>query len=273
MTGVQAAFFDLDKTVIARSSVLAFGRPLYREGLLPRTALIRSVYGQALYRLGGAGEARMERARDSMLSMIRGWEQARVTGVVREAFDRVVTPIIYAEALELFEEHRRAGRLVYLVSAAPVEIVAHLADQLGADDYIATRSRIDDEGRYTGELEFYAYGPHKAEAIRRVAVTRGIDLAGSFAYSDSITDAPMLEAVGHPVAVNPGRDLARLARQQEWEIRRFTQPVRLLQRVPEVLRGHPVPRAAAPTAAVGGVVVAVGLGLAGWRWLRQRPAA
>lgn len=265
MAGVEGAFFDLDKTVIARSSVLAFGRPLYREGLLPRAALIRSVYGQALYRLGGASEARMDRARDSMLSLIRGWEQTRVTGVVRDTFDKVVAPIIYAEALELFDEHRRAGRLVFLVSASPVEIVAHLAEQLGADDYIATESRIDDEGRYTGELEFYAYGPFKAEAISRVAATRGIDLAGSYAYSDSITDAPMLEVVGHPVAVNPDRDLARLARERDWEIRRFEQPVSLLQRVP-------VPPAA-PAAAVGGVVVALGLGVAGWRWYRQRPAA
>jgi HAD superfamily hydrolase (TIGR01490 family) len=265
MAGVQGAFFDLDKTVIARSSVLAFGRPLYREGLLPRAALIKSVYGQALYRLGGASEARMDRARDSMLSLIRGWEQAKVTGVVRDAFDKVVIPIIYAEALALFDEHHRAGRLVFLVSSSPVEIVAHLAEHLGADDFIATRSRVDDDGRYTGELEFYAYGPHKADAIRRVAATRGIDLAGSYAYSDSITDAPMLEVVGHPVAVNPDRDLARLARQREWQIRRFDHPVRLRQRVP-------VPPAA-PTAALGGAFVAVGLGLAGWRWLRQRPAA
>jgi HAD superfamily hydrolase (TIGR01490 family) len=265
MAGVQAAFFDLDKTVIARSSVLAYGRPLYREGLLPRAALIRSVYGQALYRLGGANEARMDRARDTMLSLIRGWDQAKVTGVVRDAFDKVVTPIIYAEALALFEEHHRAGRLVFLVSSSPVEIVSHLAEHLGADDYIATRGIVDDEGRYTGELEFYAYGPHKADAVRREARARGIDLAGSYAYSDSITDVPLLEVVGHPVAVNPDRELARLARQREWEIRRFEQPVRLLQRVP-------VPPTA-PTAAVGGVVVAVGLGLAGWRWLRQRPAA
>src|SRR5688572_2090345 len=128
MAGVQAAFFDLDKTVIAKSSVLAFGRPLYREGLLPRAALLRGVYGQALYRLGGASEARMDRARDSMLSLIRGWDQAKVAGVIRDAFDKVVTPIIYAEALALFDEHRRAGRLIFLVSTSPVEIVAHLAD-------------------------------------------------------------------------------------------------------------------------------------------------
>ena len=219
---MEAAFFDLDKTVIAKSSLLAFGRPLYRQGLLSRSALLKSAYNQAIYRLRGADEARMERARDSMLSVTRGWEQAEVTGIVRETFEKIVAPIIYAEVLELFEEHLDAGRKIFLVSSSPIEIVSHLA----------SRSCVDDDGRYTGELEFYAYGPHKATAIRHAAERDGIDLARSYAYSDSITDAPMLELVGHPVAVNPDRELARLARQKEWEIREFDQPVRLRRRAP-----------------------------------------
>jgi phosphoserine phosphatase len=173
-----------------------------------------------------------------------------------------MAPIIYAEALELFEEHLDAGRKIFLVSSSPIEIVSHLADYLGIDGYIASRSRVDADGRFTGELEFYAYGPHKAAAIRRAAERDGIDLANSYAYSDSITDAPMLEIVGHPVAVNPDRELARLARQREWEIRDFDQPVRLRRRVPT-----PAP---APTAAVGGVLAAVGLGVAGYRWAQSR---
>ena len=261
---MEAAFFDLDKTVIAKSSVLAFGRPLYREGLLSRSALLKSAYNQAIYRLRGADEARMERARDKMLSITRGWEQARVSGIVRETFETIVAPIIYAEALELFEEHLDAGRKIFLVSSSPIEIVAHLAQYLGIDECIASRSRVDADGRYTGDLEFYAYGPHNAAAIVEAAGRDGIDLDASYAYSDSITDAPMLDLVGHPVAVNPDRELARLARRNEWEIREFDQPVRLRRRVPT-----PAP---APTAAVGGVVAAVGLGVAGWRWAqRQKP--
>jgi HAD superfamily hydrolase (TIGR01490 family) len=262
---MEAAFFDLDKTVIAKSSVLAFGKPLYREGLLSRSALLKSLYGQAIYRLGGASEARMDKARDSMLSLTRGWEQARVAGIVRDTFEKIVAPIIYAEALELFDEHHQAGRKVFLVSSSPIEIVSHLAGYLGADECIASLGRIDEHGRYTGELDFYAYGPHKATAIAKVAGRDGIDLAGSYAYSDSVTDVPMLEAVGHPVAVNPDRELARLARQREWEIRRFDHPVRLRRRVPV-----PPP---APAAAVGGLIAAVGLGIAGWRWLRSRQDA
>lgn len=259
---MEAAFFDLDKTVIAKSSLLAFGKPLYREGLLSHSALLKSIYSQAIYRLGGANEARMDKARDSMLSLARGWEQARVTGVVRDTFEKIVAPILYAEALELFDKHHEAGRKIFLVSSAPVEIVSHLADYLGADECIASRGRVDEHGRYTGELEFYAYGPHKATAIRDAAERQGIDLAGCYAYSDSVTDVPMLEAVGHPVAVNPDRELARLARQRGWEIRRFDHPVRLRNRVPV-----PPP---APTAAVGGLLAAVGLGIVGWRWLRNR---
>ena len=259
---MEAAFFDLDKTVIAKSSVLAFGRPLYREGLLSRSALLKSAYNQAIYRMRGADEARMEKARDKMLSITRGWEQARVSGIVRETFEKIVAPIIYAEALELFEEHLDAGRKIFLVSSSPIEIVSHLSEYLGIDECIASRSRVDAHGRYTGELDFYAYGPHKADAIREAAERDGIDLANSYAYSDSITDAPMLELVGHPVAVNPDRELARLARQQDWEIREFDQPVRLRRRVPT-----PAP---APTAAVGGVLAALGLGVAGYRWAQQR---
>jgi HAD superfamily hydrolase (TIGR01490 family) len=259
---MEGAFFDLDKTVIATSSVLAFGRPLYRGGLLSRSALLRSLYGQALYRLQGAGEARMARARKSMLSITRGWERARVTGVVGDTFDQVVPPLIFAEALELFEEHRQAGRKIFLVSSSPVDIVAPLADYLGADEYIASQLRVDRDGLFTGELDFYAYGPYKAAAISNAARRDGIDLGGSYAYSDSATDIPMLDAVGHPVAVNPDRKLARLARRRGWEIRRFERPVRLRNRVP-------VP-APAPTAAVGGLLAAVGLSIAGYRWFRSR---
>jgi HAD superfamily hydrolase (TIGR01490 family) len=202
----------------------------------------------------------MERARDKMLSVTRGWEQAHVSGIVRETFEKIVAPIIYAEALELFEEHLDAGRKIFLVSSSPIEIVSHLAEYLGIDECIASESRVDTDGRYTGELEFYAYGPHKAAAIRAAAERDGIDLTRSYAYSDSITDAPMLEIVGHPVAVNPDRELARLARSREWEVRDFDQPVRLRRRGP----------APAPTAAVGGVLAAVGLGVAGYRWAQNR---
>jgi len=99
------------------------------------------------------------------------------------------------------------------------------------DEAIASRARIDGEGCYTGEMEFYAYGENKAVAMREIAEREGIDLSGSWAYSDSATDLPMLEAVGRPVAVNPDRALAKIARERDWEVRNFIKPIRLRDRV------------------------------------------
>jgi HAD superfamily hydrolase (TIGR01490 family) len=262
---MEAAFFDLDKTVIARASMVAFGRPLYRAGLISRWIVLRALYGQLVYLYLGADEQRMARMRESVLRLTKGWDQAHVSRIVRETLEEVIEPIVYDEALELIRDHQAAGRRVFIVSASPEEIVAPLARYLGVDDVIATRSRLDDEGRYSGEVEFYAYGPHKADAMRDVSERDSIDLAASYAYSDSATDVPMLEAVGHPVAVNPDRELLRVARGRDWEVRLFEHRVRLRDRVPMPPPG--------PTAAVGGSLAAVVAGgVVGW-WMRREPPA
>jgi HAD superfamily hydrolase (TIGR01490 family) len=262
---VEAAFFDLDKTVIARASMLAFSRPLRREGMISRRMLARALWGQIVYVQLGASEHKLTKARESVLALTRGWEQARISAIVRDTLDTVVEPIVFREAVELIEEHRSAGRKLFVVSAAPEEIVAPIAQRLKFDEAIATRARVDDEGRYTGEVELYAYGPAKADAMRAVAARQGIDLAASYAYSDSATDIPMLEAVGHPVVVNPDRALAKTARERSWEVRNFTNPVRLRDRVPTPQPG--------PLAATGGVVVsAAGAAALVW-WLRSRSHA
>src|SRR5262245_27813310 len=187
---VEAAFFDLDKTVIATSSVIALGGTFYRDGLISKRTIVRGLYAQVVYLLVGADENKMDRMREAMLTLTKGWDQEHVQQLVRETLDDVLSPIIFAEALELIEEHRKAGRKTVIVSSSPVETVQRLGEYLGVDDVIATRARIGHDGRYTGELEFYAYAAHKAEAIREMAVDEGIDLAASYAYSDSITDLP-----------------------------------------------------------------------------------
>jgi phosphoserine phosphatase len=151
---------------------------------------------------------------------------------------------------------------VYLVSSSPEEIVLPLARYLRVDQAIATRAEIDRHGRYTGDVEFYAYGPTKADAIRAEAKERGIDLSASYAYSDSATDLPMLEAVGHPVAVNPDRELRRVARARDWERLTFERPVPLRNRV--------VMPPAKPVVAIGaGALVLAAAGATTW-WLVQR---
>ncbi|MBV8234357.1 MAG: HAD-IB family hydrolase [Acidimicrobiia bacterium] len=260
---MEAAFFDLDKTVIARASMVAFGRPFYRHGLISRRLLMRGLWGQLVYLYLGADEARLARMRESALTLTKGWHQSQVRRIVREALTDVVTPIIYAEALELIEEHRAAGRRVFIVSASPEEIVEPLADHLEVDEAIASRARIDADGRYTGEMAFYAYGASKAVAMHEIAEREGIDLSASWAYSDSATDLPMLEAVGHPVVVNPDRELARVARERGWEVRRFERPVRLRDRVPTP--------PAAPTAVGATALVAGGVAALWWKRRHSLP--
>jgi len=250
---VEAAFFDLDKTVIATSSVMALGGRFYREGLISKRTIVRGIYAQIVYLLLGADDEKMERMREAMLGLTKGWDQSRINEIVRETLDDVLTPIIYAEALELIEEHKAAGRKTVIISSSPIETVAPLGEHLGVDDVIATRALLDADGRYTGELEFYAYGPYKADAIREMAVREGIDLASSYAYSDSITDLPMLQAVGHPTAVNPDRALRKEASAGGWPVLTFSRPVPLRDRIPA-----PSGAAVATTAAVGMSALAAG---------------
>jgi len=228
---MEAAFFDLDKTVIAKASMVAFGPPLLKAGMISRRLMAKAVWSQMVFHYLGADEERMRKFRESALRITRGWDQAHITSLVRETLIEVIEPIVYDEALDLIRRHQAEGRRVFIISASPEEIVAPLAQYLGVDEAIATRPRLDADGRYTGEVDFYSYGPFKATAIREVAERQGIDLAGSYAYSDSITDLPMLEVVGHPVVVNPDRELARAARDRGWEIRQFRTGVPLRERV------------------------------------------
>ena len=247
---MEAAFFDLDKTVIARASMAAFGHHFYRGGLISRSSFARAIGSQLVYLHLGASEQKLARIREQVLRLTRGWDQAEVSRIVREALDDVVEPIIYAEALELIEQHHASGRRTYIVSASPEEIVQPLAEYLGVDGAIASRAVVDLDGRYTGEMAFYAYGPFKAQAMDDLARFEGIDLSASYAYSDSYTDVPMLEAVGHPVVVNADRVLARLARDRGWESVQFTRPVRLRDRVP-------VPNLPTAAALTGAAAIAV----------------
>ncbi|MEX1125905.1 MAG: HAD-IB family hydrolase [Acidimicrobiia bacterium] len=227
-----AAFFDLDKTIIAKSSTLAFTKPLYKAGFLSRRALGKAAVAQAYYQSFGADHDQLDRVKDELAAMTKGWSRQEVVSLVEEAVDKVVAPLAYAEALALIDGHRRAGRRVVVISASPEEIVRPLCRYLGIHDVIATRSEIGADGRYTGKIELYAYGPAKAEAMVEMARSQGIDLTDSYAYSDSVTDVPMLEAVGHPVVVNPDADLEEIAIEREWEIRRFESAVTFRDRMP-----------------------------------------
>jgi HAD superfamily hydrolase (TIGR01490 family) len=200
-----------------------------------------------------------------MLQLTKGWDRAQVERLVEDVILEVIDPYVYAEALDLMELHRSEGRRIYIVSSSPEEVVRPLARHFGVSGVIATRAETGPDGRYTGELEFYAYGDGKAEAVRAAAERSGIDLSRSFAYTDSITDLPLLEAVGNPVAVNPDKELRKAAEERAWPIRDFHRPVRLRTRIASAV---PAPRAslAAALAAAGVAAVLV------WVVLRSRAA-
>jgi len=215
-----AAFFDLDKTIISKSSTLAFGRPFYQYGLITRGAALRCVAGHLAYRTLGASHGQMERIRDWATGLCHGWPVDQVREIVARHLDEVIVPYIYAEARALIAAHRAAGRDVIIVSTSGHEVVDPIARLLGADAVIATRMRVE-SGCYSGQLEFYAYGEAKAARIRELAAERGYRLEDCHAYSDSATDLPLLQAVGHPHAVNPDRALRRVALQRGWPVLKF----------------------------------------------------
>ncbi|HUV58257.1 MAG TPA: HAD-IB family hydrolase [Acidimicrobiales bacterium] len=223
---MRAAFFDLDKTVIAKSSLVALGPEFHARGLLRRRTLMRAVLSQMFFMRFGANEEKLTRIRESALKVTKGWDHNEVKKLVAETINDVIEPLIYDEALELIDHHLASGDEVWLVSMSPAEIVEPFAELLGITGAISSRAKIDDEGKFTGEMEFFAQGENKAVAIRELAERRGIDLSESYAYSDSETDIPMLRTVGHAYAVNPDRQLARIAHDNEWPLLSFTHPVR-----------------------------------------------
>ncbi|MFF4832653.1 HAD family hydrolase [Streptomyces sp. NPDC001315] len=252
-----AAFFDLDKTVIAKSSTLTFSKSFYQGGLINRRAALRTAYAQFVFLLGGMDHAQMERTRAYLSALCRGWNVQQVKEIVAETLHDLIDPIIYDEAASLIEEHHTAGRDVVIVSTSGAEVVEPIGELLGADRVVATRMVVGDDGCFTGEVEYYAYGPTKAEAIKELAASEGYDLARCYAYSDSVTDLPMLSAVGHPHAVNPDRALRREAVTHGWPILDFHRPVRLKQRIPGLsVPPRPVLVAAA---AIGAAAATAGL--------------
>jgi HAD superfamily hydrolase (TIGR01490 family) len=229
----EAAFFDLDKTIIVKSSTLAFTKPLYRAGLLNRRTLAKAGIAQAYYQVFGADQDQLEKVKAELSNLTSGWDQSEVVALVEETVASIVPPLVFAEALAIIDDHRGEGRRVVVVSSSPEEIVKPLCRYLAIEDVIATRAEIGEDGKYTGEIALYAYGPGKADAIMSMAATDGIDLAASYAYSDSATDVPMLELVGHPVAVNPDSELRAIAEERGWEIRKFESPVSVRDRISE----------------------------------------
>jgi HAD superfamily hydrolase (TIGR01490 family) len=215
-----AAFFDLDRTLIKRSSVLALAGSFRKRGLISRLDLVKSAFWQVLFVLRGASAERVRSAAEDGMRILDGFSVEEMQHIVGDAMETVLRPLVYEEPLHLLERHRARGEQVYIVSATLQEIVQHIADDLGFDGAIGSTCEIVD-GVYTGRTLRAAHGEGKARALRELAAVEGFDLAESTAYSDSYSDVPFLEAVGHPVAANPDRKLRRIAVERGWPVVTF----------------------------------------------------
>jgi len=253
-----AAFFDLDKTIIATSSAFAFGREFMHNGLITTSEALQMSLAKATYMIAGQSSEQMDTTRDQLAALVAGWSVDKVREIASETMHNVVTPAIYAEARELIAFHRNAGHDVIIISASASHLVDLIAEELDIHQVVATELEVAD-GRFTGEILFYCKGDAKAQAIADLAEKNNYDLSASFAYSDSATDIPMLEAVGNPVAVNPDRTMKKTALENGWEIRTFRDPVPLFQ--------MPSPREISIGASIVAVISAAA---AGGIWWAQR---
>lgn len=259
-----AAFFDLDKTLIAKSSTLAFSRPFFAEGLLNRRAVLKSSYAQFLFLISGADQDQMDRMRNYITAMCTGWDVEQIKSIVDETLHDIVMPLVFAEATDLIAEHTALGHDIVIVSASGEEVVTPIAKALGAHYSASTKMRVEN-GKYTGEIDFYCFGEGKVEAIDKLAAEHGYDLTRCHAYSDSSTDIPMLTAVGHPTAVNPDRLLRKFASANGWPVLTFSDAV--------AINARHLAAPSASTVAVGAAasVGAVVAGVLAYRFQRRQP--
>ncbi|MQB01564.1 MAG: HAD-IB family hydrolase [Actinobacteria bacterium] len=249
----RIAFFDVDRTLIPGSSLFLLARGAYARDFFRVRDILRFGYGQVLFRLRGEHAGGIDRTRDSTLDFVIGRSQAELVEMGNEIVEERILPRVYPDIFRVIEQHREEGDLTYLVTAAPIELASSIAIALDMDGAVGTESELDAGGYYTGRLVgAIMHGPEKAKAAAEVAEVAGIDLADCLAYSDSISDLPLLESVGYPHAVNPEHELRRLAMQRGWPIHELRTRRRLL------LVGIPAGLGGAGLFA-GGVALGVGL--------------
>jgi HAD superfamily hydrolase (TIGR01490 family) len=216
-----AAFFDLDKTLMAGSSGMQFARVAAQHGIVGRRQLASWGFEHLRYRLRGTTDERTDEVLRAARELIQGVAAKTVDRMEPEVMAAIL-PRVFPEMLAEVHAHQDAGRATFIVSAAGHGIVESLARVLGMEGGIGTRYEVDAAGDFTGRFDGpFVYGPGKVEAMQAFAAEHEIDLDASYAYSDSLSDLPMLRAVGNPVAVNPDPPLAELARQEDWQTMRF----------------------------------------------------
>jgi HAD superfamily hydrolase (TIGR01490 family) len=265
-----AAFFDLDRTLMEGSSAFQFGRAAYKAGLLSRRQLISDGWANLRFRLQGSTDQTTHALRDRISASLEGTRVRDMERLGPAVLARIL-PRVYPRMLEVAYEHQDAGRRVFIFTAASQELAEMLAHVLTFDGGIGSQFSAIDDGVFTGQpTGLFIYGADKARAIKRLAEAEGIDLSQSYAYSDSSSDLPMLRAVGHPVAVNPDKELLAEARENGWQVLRFDRLGRRLKTLLGVLgvaaAGGGTSAAIAARARRGGVADALGVPRRRARW-------
>jgi len=237
--GRRAAFFDLDKTLIPGSSLFLLARGLYARDLFRVRDIIRFAWGQAIFRLRGEAQRGMDMSRESTLEFVVGRNQQELLDWGQEIAADQIMPRVYEDIVKVINDHRQRGELTFLLTAAPIELATTIAEALSMTGAVGTVSEVDGDGNYTGRLVgAVTHGPEKAKAAAENATRHGIDLLHCSAYSDSINDLPLLESVGYPHAVNPDRELRRIAMHRGWPIHELrTRRKALLVGIPAGLGG------------------------------------
>ncbi|MCP9485776.1 MAG: HAD-IB family hydrolase [Gaiellaceae bacterium MAG52_C11] len=254
-----AAFFDLDRTLLRRSSALALAGSFREYGVIGRSQLAKAAAWQLLFAARGVGAEAVRKAAEDGMMFLKGFRVDELRTMVAGAMETVLRPLVYSDPLELVRRHRERGEPVYIVSATLQEIVEELARELGFDGALGSTCEIED-GVYTGVSLRACHGEGKAAAVREVAAVEGIDLAASTAYSDSHTDLPFLEAIGNPVAVNPDRRLRVIAEERGWPVLEFSDLAFPVVRRPASVGLRPV---------LVGIPFALGAGAAVWAARRR----
>ncbi len=226
--GRVLAVFDLDKTIIDTSASMAYRRPMAERGLISTTELLRIAALLGSYMFTSHTDENLEATKEALTSMIRNRDSATLRSIAEDALQEVIIPFVYTEARDFIAEHQKLGHATAIITASASVLVAPIARELGADHLIATELEEID-GKFTGNVLHFNKGQAKVDKLMELVDAKGYDLKASYAYSDSHTDLPMLEAVGHPYAVNPDRQLRKIALSRGWPVEFFSRPEPLFE--------------------------------------------
>jgi HAD superfamily hydrolase (TIGR01490 family) len=234
----SAAFFDFDKTLLHGDAGVIFGwalldwmwkqaakfplgsaeRRKYERGVQLNAARIIAK-GAAMRTLNVVGILKRSRMVELSYEFLEGFAADEMSREMARAWHERIEARLYPKMREVLDDHRKAGRRIVIVTTGLQELIEHARSVLGEDiEVIGARMQVSPDGHYLGRVVGPLYGVHKAQAVRAWAQANGVDLTESYAYSDHFSDVAFLEAVGHPIAVNPTLRLQMHARKKGWNV-------------------------------------------------------